>query len=159
MPTRFLLHAARRRRPEGGKEKHARSNGATAAGLGALRGLQLALRGHYVWNEARYFNKDAWAVCPLQIKGSGFAPSRPIPPDISMLSRPVGVMCAGDPAFQTQALSRGWGISVALSSLPAPPSQNPFYHCSAETSLSGGKGQEGLGFSSQSESGFDFFLF
>lgn len=144
---------------KGEKRNMPAATGATAAGLGALWGLQPVLRGHYVWSEARCFNKDAWAVCPLQIKGSGFAPSRPIPPDISMLSRPVGITCAGDPAFQTQALSRSWGISVALSSLPAPPSQNPFYHCSAETSLSGGKGQDGLGFSSQSESGFDFFLF
>lgn len=30
--------------------------------------------------------------------------------------------------------------------------QSPFHHCSAKTSLSGGEGQEGLGFSSQHES-------
>lgn len=82
------------------------------------------------------------AAGPLQTKGRACLTS----------PQPCRQRWWGQVAWAPSVSDTGLRLGTSVTSLLCLTQQSPFHHCSAKTSLSGGEGQEGLGFSSQHES-------
>lgn len=84
-------------------------------------------------------------LCPLQTKGSGFAP----PHSLTVFLRPMGVGRAGNLAFQTHTWAEAGHVHHPLFACPAP--QSPFHIVQLRLPCLVVK-DERLGFSNQPES-------